>query len=634
MTDKPLLIDRSQEQPGRATITLKDKKKIEIPMHCEFICKYITIARHDTGFINQPLFLDVPGIALWSFQAEDLEYISIGGPLCQPQEIKPGPDGEGELTGLELSLCYRALERYKPPKDELKVYNEPLMEYMSGHMRWWQEVAREEYYTLFTLDLILSHKLLGHLQELHFESPPMFREGIPGNDCALPEPADYQYDSHAKKTLKILFTPVNINHNWKQWTEPWMKGVEEVWGQKANICFDVDYNKVFGTLEEAKKYNDKKQLTDPPLNVYLVNEDLSEYGGGVTDPPKVDETIPPITPRASIRLQVDKSTYVDESHGWVEYKYLLAHELGHVFGLQHYNEGRPPWCGAYGSIMMPSDKNAHTPSPAINPLSNIQILEKTGNAVASILVRNEPTDKCQKAEWNPDPEQWYIWVTDKPLWSNYNDYIDCSQEDNLNVQCYQDRDNTPVKPESDHLDEEQLDPQKPYYLCVRLSDLQLSDLQLLKLPVTVHLFLVGDTSLYYLNPKVDPYKYYLTFYPNPEDEKEGLIGGWIAIAGSWSNVMDYVGCHPKTRSVLWNIDPTWGGDYTLYAVIQDNKEDKHRTPEEKELIRIVTKTSPSTMADAATLKKFVDLEQQNPEKYKWLLNYIKSVEVSFPPIQT
>jgi hypothetical protein len=470
MTENFFFRDRSSKAVT-ATLTLRDREEpVDLPMQAELI-----VAARSGETLK---IAGIRDIALWRYQLTDkiaeLRYISIGGPTTPLPEFDPTDSGEMEM---EVSLYYAALEECQTEQQQL------CYEYMNAGISWqpdWRPGENGPHVNL-RLDMALNNQPIykGLITSLTIPSLRLFHSRLPGGlyySQPLPTWFDLAFDTTTQRirTLKLRFIAIGAAGSLPSSTaeEPvkgWIENAREVWQARAGLYLDIEQNihHVPIDLDTKKEENEPKipkeaavkiaemkaagliaagfELSDR-LNIYLVPGLNANDNGGIKHPKGA------VTLHSYILLQVDAITRTDT------YKGLLAHELGHIFGLAHpeaphwghialsgsFGSGHPKangwgeaarnmdvWRGTYGSVMMPSATGVGgKPSPMINPWSNLLVfvVPEFRRALASFFHDDTDTSglvgssPVPEPAWNPDPEPWCLWVAEQELSATFHDF--------------------------------------------------------------------------------------------------------------------------------------------------------------------------------------------------------------------
>jgi hypothetical protein len=346
------------------------------------------------------------GALLDSSRKGDIGTISLAGPL---EEAALESNPIGLRATMNLQLHYHALsdEPLYGQRDVVFPSVETLnimLQFTEARVLSEQEVE----VMVESLESGLTIEILGLVRRLTIKSTPvLFR--LPGSLVDLPEGYEALWacdpitscdtgphpDAQAR-LLPLKFvnvssaTPANLLKAWQEG----VKGICEVWGKKAALVIVdpiIDLNPGLSSNYRVIDYRDPSVPGDeqntlardydpasfePPgyVEVYLIDQ-LNNTGGGCTIHPGVAESYCIV---AVPNLLVDK--------------YILAHEIGHVFGLEH-PDGFGTNIGSFGSVM---DDNV---LGAINTQQNCNILDSA--TLNPLIVTMGTMDCCQP---DPDPQ--------------------------------------------------------------------------------------------------------------------------------------------------------------------------------------------------------------------------------------
>lgn len=382
-------------------------------------------------------------LSLWTFEIDSIPRLILSGPTFNNSwQIETGQ--AGQVSRMRFLLTYPELTQQEPVIMAEDAAFSP-REIMQGQLNWTPGQNGEFPYTQFELSLALQfdHRVVGRIVSLHFISPKLFI--LDGNQNKSTVNADME--ATAKKLhLRFIKTPSRPYNSddtkelpsdedlKKNYLLKWLNGVNNVWNRYGGVWVDIkpvlvsppkEYNYKFKKAEEephpstnikplkdmrdevfTKKVVDEDDTT---LDVFLINTLPDSFGGGQG----FGVGVPDLS-TAFIVLQVDGNSKENCN--------LLAHELGHVIGLQHPDYFCPNesfWRGAEGSVMESS--GVGNPNPGDNPPQNLyawrHLIDPGGNRINKMIEDSNPP----KASSPPTPEKWYLWISEDPLPDFYDD---------------------------------------------------------------------------------------------------------------------------------------------------------------------------------------------------------------------
>jgi len=343
-----------------------------------------------TGRLNGPTFIleQLHRVALYGNlddpeKNEEIGVFSLAGPL-----EKPIASADGSLF-FRQQLHYAALSTQLEPL--VKSYDAvfPQMEQIAASLRWTQASQPIE----GNIELIISilandvvDKQLGLVQAIQVEQIPVVFQPIRHEpppqlprhhslttNCPPPPACPAPKQHLMRLPLKFINLSTKLGKRPANCTDSTLSDppndieaicqsqidmICAVWRQKASLELDVQPNLEEASCQEKIDYSDFnppdlskiRTLTYQSLNyveIYLVNNILDQTGGGISYDNNNANTI------CFLEVEAARAN-----------PYLLAHELGHMLGLDHPEVERGLLASSTESIMQPA------PNPPFNPPFN------------------------------------------------------------------------------------------------------------------------------------------------------------------------------------------------------------------------------------------------------------------------